>query len=354
MRDAELVSETTRFPYLALEEPAKPEVLAYRPGQPVDRRVRAVLLDTATGEVRKVAGVADRPAGRAGRRPRHRRVDGQPPIMLEEFNAVDEIVKADAGWRAAMARRGITDLDLVCPCPLSAGAFDMPGEEGRRMLRVLAFLQHRRADHPWAHPIDGVVAYVDLIERRGGRARRRRACCPFPPSERQLRRPGRAAARAAPRSSRSRSPSPRARASPSTATWSRWENWELRIGFDAREGLVLHQIAFADGGRVRPIVYRASIAEMVVPYGDPSPVRFWQNYFDTGEYLFGQQANSLEARLRLPRRDPLLRRRPRRRRRRAARRSRTRSACTRRTSACCGSTPTCSPARARPAASAGW
>ena len=33
---------------------------------------------------------------------------------------------------------------------------------------------------------------------------------------------------------------------------------------------------------------------MVVPYGDPSPVRSWQNYFDTGEYLVGQYANSLE------------------------------------------------------------
>jgi len=28
-----------------------------------------------------------------------------------------------------------------------------------------------------------------------------------------------------------------------------------------------------------PVLYRASVAEMVVPYGDPSPARFWQNYF---------------------------------------------------------------------------
>ena len=42
------------------------------------------------------------------------------------------------------------------------------------------------------------------------------------------------------------------------------------------------------------MIYRASIAEMVVPYADPSPVRFWQNYFDTGEYLFGRYTNSLE------------------------------------------------------------
>ena len=35
------------------------------------------------------------------------------------------------------------------------------------------------------------------------------------------------------------------------------------------------------------MIYRASVAEMVVPYADPSPVRFWQNYFDAGIYDAG-------------------------------------------------------------------
>ena len=73
-----------------------------------------------------------------------------------------------------------------------------------------------------------------------------------------------------------------------------WQGWKLRVGFDAREGLVLHQISIRDGERDRPLIHRASIAEMVVPYADPSPVRFWQNYFDAGEYLLGQQTTSLQ------------------------------------------------------------
>ena len=76
-----------------------------------------------------------------------------------------------------------------------------------------------------------------------------------------------------------------------------WEGWTFRLGFDPREGLVLHQLSIAD----RPVVYRASVAEMVVPYADPGPVRFWQNYFDAGEYLLGQQVNSLALGLRLRR-----------------------------------------------------
>lgn len=66
------------------------------------------------------------------------------------------------------------------------------------------------------------------------------------------------------------------------------------MGFDMREGLVLHNIAFEDKGQKRRILDRAAIAEMMVPYGDPSPVRSWQNYFDTGEYLVARWANSLE------------------------------------------------------------
>jgi primary-amine oxidase len=41
------------------------------------------------------------------------------------------------------------------------------------------------------------------------------------------------------------------------------------------------------------VLYRASIPEMVVPYGDPK-FRHWQAYFDTGEYLVGKWANALE------------------------------------------------------------
>ena len=51
----------------------------------------------------------------------------------------------------------------------------------------------------------------------------------------------------------------------------RWQNWELRLGFNYREGLVLHTVGFPDAGRLRPVAHRLSFAEMVVPYRDPPP-----------------------------------------------------------------------------------
>lgn len=288
--DAGLLTDTTRFPVLALDEPAKAEVLAFTPAHPPARRVYAVLLDSATGEVRRVrVSLTDQKVTSV--ETVDTAVEGQPPIMLDEFIAVDEIVKADPGWRAAVQRRGITDLDLVCPCPLSAGSFDLPGEEGRRLLRVLSFVQHRKEDHPWAHPIDGLVAYVDLIERTVVRLIDD-VLAPVPQEEGNFDDP----AYVGPDRTTIK---PIEITQPDGPSFTvdddviRWENWSLRVGFDPREGLVLHQVGYRDGDRIRPVVYRASIAEMVVPYADPSPARFWQNYFDAGEYLLGQQVNSL-------------------------------------------------------------
>lgn len=44
-----------------------------------------------------------------------------------------------------------------------------------------------------------------------------------------------------------------------------WQNWRFHIGFTPREGVVLHDISYNDGGTVRAVFYRLSLAEMVVP-----------------------------------------------------------------------------------------
>jgi primary-amine oxidase len=41
-------------------------------------------------------------------------------------------------------------------------------------------------------------------------------------------------------------------------------------------------------------MHRASISEMVVPYGDPSPMHNWKNAFDAGEWGLGRMANTLK------------------------------------------------------------
>jgi primary-amine oxidase len=73
----------------------------------------------------------------------------------------------------------------------------------------------------------------------------------------------------------------------------RWQKWWFRVGFTPREGLVLHTVGWEDNGRLRPILHRAAMSDMVVPYGDPAPTHHRKNTFDGGELNFGALVNSL-------------------------------------------------------------
>lgn len=48
----------------------------------------------------------------------------------------------------------------------------------------------------------------------------------------------------------------------------KWQKWHIRIGFTWREGLVIYNAGYEDEGRLRPVLFRASIAEMAVPYAE--------------------------------------------------------------------------------------
>lgn len=281
---------TTRFAYVGLEEPHKRDVLAWQAGDgPLpDRVARVMLLDMATGRSTDgTVSITDRvvltTAVLDGSR-------GQLPVLIEEFDAVGEIAATDERWVAALAKRGLTVDEVKC-VPLSAGYYEYPEEEGRRILRVLAFRQDHPQDHVWAHPVDGLSVYVDAAGRKVTRIVDV-ADMPVPATSGNFDDP---ALQGEPLDlkpiviTQPEGPSFRV-----DGEFVEWANWRFQVGFDPREGLVLRQLSWQDGDRLRPIVYRASIDEMLVPYGDPSPVRFWQNYFDTGEYLFGRFTNSLE------------------------------------------------------------
>jgi primary-amine oxidase len=72
-----------------------------------------------------------------------------------------------------------------------------------------------------------------------------------------------------------------------------WVNWKVHVGFNYREGIVLNNITFNDKGTERPVFWRMSLAEMVVPYGNPEHPHQRKHAFDLGEYGGGYMTNSL-------------------------------------------------------------
>jgi primary-amine oxidase len=287
MAAAGLLAESVRFAYYGLEEPHKDDVLA---AQAPDRRLRAFLIDVDSGESTDVVVSVTREEV-ISTRVLDPRTDGQMPILNQDFAVTEEMVRADPDWRAAMAKRGLTDVSKIRLCPLTAGSFGAADEDGRRMVRVLAFVQADPHDYAWSHPVDGVAAYFDLIERKVFKIVDE-FVLPVPAESGDYDDPAvRGPHREGLRPIEITQPDGPSFTLDGTALT--WQNWSMRIGFDAREGLTLHQIAITDEGQERPLIYRASVPEMVVPYGDPR-FRYWQTYFDSGEYLVGKWANSLE------------------------------------------------------------
>ncbi|MCQ9162837.1 primary-amine oxidase [Arthrobacter sp. STN4] len=284
LRAAGLLGESARIAYLGLLDPP-------RGATETNRRFRVFLHDLSGAAPRDAVVSVTRGTVESAVE-LDTAATGELPVLEEEFEVVESILAGDPDWLAALAARNL-DVATVRVAPLSAGVFEYPEEKGRRILRGLAFVQDFAEDSPWAHPVDGLVAYVDVTNKSVD-AVLDFGVVPVPAEHGNYTDPG----LTGPLRETQKPISITQPEGPSfTVTGGNhieWEKWSLDVGFDAREGVVLHNLAFDDGGRRRSIIKRASIAEMVVPYGDPSPVRSWQNYFDTGEYLVGQYANSLE------------------------------------------------------------
>jgi primary-amine oxidase len=289
LRREGLLGPDVHVSYFGLSEQDKRELLA---GSIAPRRFRAMLVDLRSGSSWDLVVCPDEDRI-VTRRELDVALDGHVPVVLAEFSLVEEVVHRDERWLAAMRRRGLTDLSQLRVNPLSAGA-PGAGEAGRRLQRCFTFVQKTPDDLGWAHPVDGVTVIIDVVTREVLDVIDY-VDLPVPAEDGNYHDPAWTGlpARAGLKPIEITQPE-----GPSFTVDEhgvlRWLGWSLQIGFDQREGLVLRNVTIDDAGAPRQVLYRASIAEMTVPYGDPSPQRWFQNFFDGGEYLLGGFANALE------------------------------------------------------------
>jgi primary-amine oxidase len=280
------LSSAVRFVSVSLREPAKAEVASFRPGQAFSREAFIVALEPRQHMTYEaVVSLTDRsvlswqpvPGARA-------------PVTLGEYAACERLVRADRRFRAGLRRRGIGNPDQVLVEAWGIGAFAREEDAGRRLVWTLCFYRASPRDNPYAKPIHGLHAVVDLDEMSVVRVEDL-GMVPLPPGTGDYTSVD-GASRAGLAPIELRQP---AGVSFQVDGWEvRWQNWRFRLGFNAREGLVLHTIGYADRGRLRSVIHRASVAELVIPYGDPGPFQGWRNAFDIGEYGIGILANPLE------------------------------------------------------------
>ena len=270
---------------VALAEPLRAALSGPGADHPVERAAFVVLMDRdARKAYEAVVSLTQ------GRVVSWTHVPGvQPAIVLDEFFECEAAVRADPGWQAAMRRRGVTDFSLAMVDPWSAGNFGIEDEKGRRLSRTLTWVRRSPTDNGYARPVANLIAIVDLDEMKVI-AIEDHGVVPLPPEDANYS-PDVAGSRPDLRPLEIRQPG-----GPSFALEGHelsWQKWRMRLGFTPREGLVLHGVSYRDQGRDRPILHRAAVVDMVVPYGDPRHTYFHRNAFDVGEFGIGTLANSL-------------------------------------------------------------
>jgi primary-amine oxidase len=283
--------EDLRVETIDIDEPPKDVVRSYRDGDPVRRVARFNVYKRGVMGVWR--GKVDLGQGKVVAQ--EFRQDARAMVAIEEVLLIEKTVKADPRFREALRRRGLLDdVDYMCIDPWTVGNFGQKLHEGRRVLNCFVWMRTFPLDNYYAHPVEGLHALVDLatleilevVDHFEGSD-----SIPTPRTPlnydadvlKQFRAPSAPLDVVQPEG-------PGYRVEGNKVTW---ENWDFRVGFSGREGLVLYTIGYTHGGRRRPIVYRASIAELVVPYGVPERSHYHKNVFDHGEIGFGRMANSL-------------------------------------------------------------
>jgi primary-amine oxidase len=281
------VGDDALFAHVVLREPAKDELARWKSGDPIDREVRAQIVPGPG--LTLVEAVVSLTGGDV--REWHEVEGARPALLLTEALYAIVTTKEHPDYQAALARRGITDLEAVQIDPWPAGTFGYECEAGRRIARCLSFLRADATDNGYARPIEGVIVHFDLGRNEVIEVIDH-GVVPLPPNRASFWVEDHPALRA--------DLKPISISQPDGPSFTidgnlvRWQRWQLRVSFDPHEGLVLHQVAYEDDdGRVRPVLHRASIAEMVVPYGDAGPLHGWKNAFDAGEWGLGRMTQSL-------------------------------------------------------------
>jgi primary-amine oxidase len=295
--DTALPHDALLFPYIALREPAKAFVRSWSGGD-FPREATVHVLHAPSN--RTWVATVDLRAGRVSR------LDllppgTQPAVTAEEYVVAEELVRAHEPWRAAMQARGL-DPDDVYVDVWAPGDRELPGSvvanmphgSRTRLLRALAFLRGgpveaydpENPQNPYVRPIEGVVVTLDMnegavvhmtdtvlrpVSRESGNASTRRTGLkPI------------------------RVTQPNGGGFEVTGRLVRWQNWQFYVVLHPREGLVLYDVRYDDGGQLRPIAYRLSLSEIYVPYGVPDENWDWRTAFDVGEYNLGTYAQTLE------------------------------------------------------------
>ncbi len=276
LRDAGQLQGAARVVIVETDEPDKARVLAQPGGGPIRRVARAVLYDWATGRTsesrvdlatRRVTDTADRGVG-------------EPPVRHVILSRATEIATADSRVVAALRARGVTDINRLTFIGGLREGETLPRRDGSRIITVSPYLWDETGERG---SLPGFAVSVDLT--RGAVVDIDNFRMPGPAPRAPAAGPVTAGDLAPLETTQPKGPSFRIRGSELE-----WDRWRLHFAVHPRRGLEVFDVSFRDGDRLRPVLYRGSLAELMTPYGDPS----FGSWFPRDEGDYGMTSYSAE------------------------------------------------------------
>lgn len=276
---------TTSYLYIGLNEPPKSEVLAWRPGQSFRREALVHVKQGAKG-YEAIVDIAGKRVVSWTEVPAR-----QFMTSSSEFGDIDGLVLKDERVRAAIRKRGITDLSHVS-CGANHGYLDQSDERDRRLLRVVCSNDHGVVTG-YGTEIEGLVIIADLTE---GKVVRIIDTAVLPNGEAYGAYDAEAIGATRDNVNAVKMVQPLGPSYKVKGHQVSWQNWKFHFRVDPRRGVVLSLVTYADGGRDRSVMYQGALSELFVPYMDATDPWNAQGFFDLGTYpaLFGGIASTLE------------------------------------------------------------
>jgi len=274
---------------ISLREPPKTQILEYEANNStcIDRVAACILLHNFTNKTYECDISLTKEQILFWREAR-----GNATLTMKELNTTGDIVMASEIVLAELRKRGVTNMKLVVPEPWPVCLNERPDWKNRRLMQVWMYVRvDDEDDNQFAHPLDFAVI-VDLHQRQVIEIQQ--IDIPRPPPLRRANFWSRyRKAEFRKDLKRIEIIQPEGVSFRVTGNLIEWANWRFRVGFNWREGLVLYLVSWNERGRYRPILYRASLAELHVPYGDSSRLYYRKAAFDTGDTGIGICADSL-------------------------------------------------------------
>jgi primary-amine oxidase len=134
----------------------------------------------------------------------------------------------------------------------------------------------------WAHPIENLVAVVDLEQKKIIKIEEG-PVIPVPMESRPYDGRDRVAAAVKPLDITE----PEGKNYTITGDTIHWQNWDFHLRLNSRVGPILSTVTYNDNGQKRQVMYEGSLGGMIVPYGDPDVGWYFKAYLDSGDYGMG-------------------------------------------------------------------